>query len=67
MKKETNTDTYKVGNIVPEDGEYVCVPCGMKKYFKDGDRFPNCVKCLGKGRKMFRKNLELWEKYKEGK
>lgn len=61
MKKEK--EIYKVGSVVPEDGEYVCVPCGMKKYFKAEERFTNCVKCLGRNRKMFRRNFELWEKY----
>jgi hypothetical protein len=61
-EKHKNIDTYKVGSAVLEDGHYICVPCGMKKYFKAGERFTNCVKCLGKSRKMFRKNMELWEK-----
>lgn len=62
MKKEKNVETYKVGSIVPEDGQYVCVPCGMKKYLTEGSRFESCLKCLGKSRKIFRKNMELWEK-----
>ncbi len=59
MKKDC---TYKVGSAVPEDGHYVCVPCGNKKYFKAGMRFPSCLMCLGKDRKLFRKGLELWER-----
>ncbi len=62
MQKTKNADTYKVGSIVPEDGEYVCVPCGMKKYLTEGSRFESCLKCFGKSRKMFRRNMELWEK-----
>lgn len=54
---------YKVGVVVPEDGYYVCAPCGNKKFFKAGMRFTSCLKCLGKERRLFRKGLELWEKF----
>lgn len=54
--------TYKVGDVASEDGWYICVPCGTKKYFKAGMRFTDCLKCFGKQKRLFRKGLELWEK-----
>jgi len=66
-RKQAQTDTYKVGVAVPEDGLYICVPCGNKKYLKAGARFGSCLKCLGKDRRLFRRGLELWEKIYEKK
>ncbi len=37
---------YKVGDIVPENGWYLCVPCGFADEFKAGDAFPVCKVCL---------------------
>lgn len=62
ISKSSQTQTYKTGSIVEEDGYYVCVPCGYKKYLKRGVRFPNCIKCLGREKNKYRKGLELWEK-----
>lgn len=59
---ESQTETFKVGSIVPVDGYYVCVPCGGKKYLKEGERFSSCLMCLGKERRFFRRGLELWER-----
>jgi len=59
---EHNRDTYKVGSTVPEDGYYICVPCGSKKYLKAGERFSSCLTCLGKERRFFRRGFELWER-----
>lgn len=53
---------YEVGDIVPEDGYYACVPCGDRKFFKSGVRFTGCLTCFGRGRREFQKGLELWEK-----
>jgi len=64
---KTEDAVYKVGSIIPEDGLYICVPCGNKKYLKAGARFGNCLKCLGKDWRLFRKGLELWEKIHEEK
>lgn len=63
MKKNPNL-TYKMGSIVPEDGLYICVPCGYKKYLKAGRRFKSCLKCFGKNWRLFKRGLELWEKIK---
>lgn len=62
--EEIKKAVYKVGSIVPEDGFYVCVPCGNKQYLKIGTRFKGCLKCLGKDRRLFKRGLELWERIK---
>ncbi len=55
--------TYKIGTVVEEDGYYICVPCGSKRYFKKGSRFSSCLSCVEKkDKKMFKRGLELWEK-----
>ncbi|MBI2004629.1 hypothetical protein HYS79_00520 [Patescibacteria group bacterium] len=66
-RKQNQADTYKVGATVPEDGLYICVPCGNKQYLKAGERFGSCLKCLGKDWRLFRRGLELWEKIHEKK
>lgn len=53
---------YKVGSAVPEDGFYICVPCGSKKYLRASTRFRSCLICLGKERKLFRRGRELWKR-----
>ena len=54
--------TFQTGMKVTEEGWYVCVPCGYKKFFKKGMRFPRCIKCFGQAKKEFTQGLELWEK-----
>jgi len=66
-ENKTKNAVYKVGSIIPEDGLYICVPCGNKKYLKAGAHFENCLKCLGKDWRLFRRGLELWEKIHEEK
>ena len=56
------TDVYGVGEEVAENGHYVCVPCGYKRYMKKGFRFPKCINCIEHAEKKFAKDLELWEK-----
>lgn len=63
-EEKTNTAVYKVGSLVPEDGIYICIPCGNKQYLKAGTRFKSCLKCLGKDWRLFKRGLELWEKIK---
>ncbi len=63
--KDVNNETYKVGSVVPDDGLYICVPCGSKKFLKAGARFTTCLQCFGKKRRLFRRGLELWEKIHE--
>ena len=59
-------ETYEVGNVVPESGTYVCVPCGNKKFLKAGTRFTSCLKCFGKEeRGLLIGGLELWKRIYE--
>ena len=62
--EKTSKSIYKVGEIVPEDAFYICVPCGNKQYLKAGTRFKSCLKCFGKDWRLFKGGLELWEKIK---
>ena len=36
---------WKVGQVVPEDGEYLCKDCGLVLEFAKGDYFPICDAC----------------------
>jgi len=40
------SNTYIIGETVPEDGNYSCIPCGYKKELKKGEKFPECIACL---------------------
>lgn len=60
--KTNQTVVYEVGEIVEQDGQYVCVPCGIIRFFKQGRKFPGCLNCMEKRKRFFFKNLELWEK-----
>lgn len=37
---------YKIGDIVPTDGVYLCVPCGYMQEFQAGESFTTCEACL---------------------
>jgi len=64
---KAKADIYQVGSIVPDDGLYICVPCGNKTFLKAGAHFGSCLKCLGKDWRLFKRGLELWEKIYEKK
>lgn len=65
MNNQTLEQTYQVGETVPEDGWYACVPCGNKMRLKAGDRFGNCLQCFKPDEQDdFAEGLELWEKIK---
>jgi len=57
--------TYEVNDTVPEDGLYVCVPCGHSKKFTKGERFLPCLSCM-QGREYkdeeFIEGIEMWER-----
>lgn len=46
MAHKPHPEPYHVGDHAPEEGEYVCVPCGYRKRFGAGERFTECVSCL---------------------
>lgn len=57
--------TYNRGDPVEDSGEYVCVPCGYHRYFREGEQFTECLSCLSgskDGHEDFAAGLELWEK-----
>ena len=37
---------YKIGDVVPESGSYLCVPCGYIQHFEVGGVFTTCEACL---------------------
>lgn len=61
--------TYNRGESVPEDGKYVCVPCGYQKDLHPGEVFPECISCLAgtdeSENEGFAEGLEMWEKVDE--
>jgi len=55
--------TYNVGDIVLCTGTYICVPCGIKQHFKQGDILPRCFTCIETNGNSngLKKGLGLWE------
>ena len=64
MSNVKKGDTFNIAHTVIKNGTYICVPCGYKKYFKEGEVFPSCFSCL-RGKKykddIYMKDLGLWE------
>lgn len=63
-KKIKIGDTFDVESRVPQNGTYICVPCGYKKEFKIGECFPLCFSCLENKKYKsdhYMKGLGLWE------
>lgn len=57
--------TYSKGETVKSDGDYVCVPCGFNRHFREGEQFTECMSCLAgtkHGDDEYAEGLELWEK-----
>lgn len=62
---EEESKTFNRGDVVAEEGEYICVPCGYKKHYTQGDTFEECISCMKKaeaGGEEIAGGLELWEK-----
>lgn len=58
-------ETFNKGDAVPENGQYVCSPCGYHHEFHKGDQFSECISCMAgtpDGKEEFAEGLELWEK-----
>jgi hypothetical protein len=58
---------YKIGDVVPEDGLYLCVPCSFVQEFKAGDLFTTCIACYA-GTSMgpedyTDEHVDFWEKF----
>jgi len=61
---------YNKGDTVPENGIYVCVPCGYKKELKVGNIFSECTSCLAgteEGDEEYVTGTGMWEKFSENK
>ncbi len=59
------TPTYNKGEVVQEDGSYICVPCGYRKAYQKGEHFTECISCLSgttDGHEDYAEGLEMWEK-----
>lgn len=60
--------TFARGEDVPDDGKYVCVPCGFNRDFKAGEKFGECSSCITGGKPAtdddaeYADGLEMWEK-----
>lgn len=68
--QDNESKTYNKGGEVPEEGTYVCVPCGYHHHYKSGEKFGECLSCLAgseEGPEEFAEGLELWEKLEEKK
>ena len=64
-EKIPESKAYNKGDEVPEDGKYVCMPCGYHHEYKAGDIFGECVSCMAgtnDGPDEFVEGYELWEK-----
>ncbi|MFH0828851.1 MAG: hypothetical protein V1907_01585 [Candidatus Kerfeldbacteria bacterium] len=60
--------TFNKGEVVEEEGSYICVPCGYRHHLKKGDYFTECLSCMAGtkgGHDDYIEGLELWEKIDE--
>lgn len=58
-------NAYSIGEEVPEDGIYICVPCGYKLKLNRGDKYPECISCLERHKDVDMKEISdqgTWEK-----
>jgi len=46
MLHKLHLEPYHVGDPAPEEGEYVCVPCGFQRRLKKGEVFGECLSCF---------------------
>jgi hypothetical protein len=46
MMPASAPNVYKIGDIVPVHGAYLCIPCGYIQEFQAGDTFTTCEACL---------------------
>lgn len=62
------TQAFNKGDQVPEEGTYVCVPCGYRHHYINGEKFGECISCLAgtsDGHEDYVEGLEMWEKLSE--
>ncbi|MBI3956710.1 MAG: hypothetical protein HY340_01845 [Candidatus Kerfeldbacteria bacterium] len=61
--------TFSKGERVPQEGDYVCVPCGYRRHFQPGEQFSECLSCLSgtaDGHEDYVEGMEMWEPLKDG-
>jgi hypothetical protein len=60
------TKPFSKGDTVPEEGDWVCVPCGYKHHYHVGEQFGECMSCLSGTpngeHEEFLEGEEMWEK-----
>lgn len=39
-------ELYKIDDLVPQTGHYICLPCGYIQEFEAGRKFTTCEACL---------------------
>ena len=65
----TDTPSFSRGAAVPEDGKYVCVPCGYTRELTTTETFPECISCFAgtdqSENEEFVEGMEMWEKVDE--
>ncbi|MCH7492013.1 hypothetical protein IID19_00265 [Patescibacteria group bacterium] len=65
---ENEDGVYNKEDVVPQEGNYVCSPCGFRKHYKVGDKFSECTSCLSgteEGDEAYVAGTGLWEKVSE--
>jgi hypothetical protein len=64
MNESTPPGPFSKGDTVPVEGDFVCVPCGYRHHFKNGEKFTECISCLAgtdDGHEDFVEGQEMWE------
>ncbi len=66
LSDETRTKTlYKIGDIAPVHGMYMCIPCGYVQEFQQDALFTTCELCLAgtdEGPEGYKEaETEFWE------
>jgi hypothetical protein len=46
MQHQESATRYKIGDIVPVSGAYLCIPCGYVQEFDKGTLFITCEACF---------------------
>lgn len=60
-----SNQTFSKGETIPENGTYVCVPCGYHQHCEAGGKFGECTSCMAgteEGDKEYIEGTSLWEK-----
>lgn len=39
---------FRIGDVIPQAGVYICVPCGFMQYFEADEQFRTCDACLAR-------------------